>query len=75
MNWRDFIALEPGKRSGQPRIRGTRITVADVFGFLSSGMSAEAIVADFPQLSHEAIQACFAYAADRERHSRILVAA
>ena len=75
MNWRDFITLEPGKRSGQPCIRGTRITVGDVFGYLSSGMTVEAILEDFPQLSRDAIQACYAYAADRERHSRILVAA
>ena len=58
------ITIEPGKRDGKPCIRGLRITVADVLGYLKSGMSESDILADFPELTHEDIEACRAYAAE-----------
>ncbi len=44
------ITLEPGKRFGQPCIRGLRITVADILEYLASGMSIDEILADFPSM-------------------------
>ena len=44
VSYRDIITLEPGKRSGQPTIRGMRITVADVLSYLAAGMSHEEIL-------------------------------
>ena len=67
MNYRDIITIEPGKRSGKPCIRGTRMTVTDVLEYLAGGMTEEEILADFPDLTAEDIRACFAFAADRER--------
>ncbi|KAA6183831.1 DUF433 domain-containing protein [Thiohalocapsa marina] len=67
MTYAERIVIEPGKRAGRPVIRGLRITVYDVLGWLSSGMSAEDIIEDFPELEREDIQACLGYAADRER--------
>ena len=67
MNYRDIITIESGKRSGKPCIRGMRITVYDVLDYLASGMSIEDVLRDFPYLTREDIQACLAYAADRER--------
>ena len=64
MNYRDRITLEPGKRSGKPCIRGLRITVYDVLGYLASGMTVQEILNDFPDITQEDIQACLAYAAD-----------
>ena len=64
--------MEPGKRSGQPTIRGLRITVADVLSYLAAGMSHEEILADFPSLTEGDIRACLSYVADRER--RVLIA-
>jgi uncharacterized protein (DUF433 family) len=66
MNYQDIITIEPGKRGGKPCIRGLRITVYDVLEYLASGMSEEEILADFPDLTHEDILACLAFAADRE---------
>jgi uncharacterized protein (DUF433 family) len=66
MNYRHLITIEPDKRSGQPCIRGLRITVQDVLEFLAGGMSIEEILADFPDLTAEDIRACLAYAADRQ---------
>ncbi len=50
MNYKDIITIEPGKRGGKPCIRGMRITVYDVFGYLASGMTIEEIVDDLPDL-------------------------
>ena len=67
MDYSGIITIEPGKRSGKPCIRGLRITVYDVLEYLASGMTADQIVADFPELTHEDIRAVLAFAADRER--------
>lgn len=67
MNYQDYITIEPDKRGGKPCIRGLRITVYDVLDYLASDMTEQEILADFPDLTHEDIRACLAFAADRER--------
>ncbi len=74
MNYRDIITIEPGKRGGKPCIRGLRMTVYEVLAYLASGMSQQQILIDFPDLTGEDIQACLAYAADRERTQFTLAA-
>ena len=54
-------------RGGKPCIRGMRISVYDVLGYLVSGMSQEEILADFPYTEAEDILASLAFAADFER--------
>jgi uncharacterized protein (DUF433 family) len=71
-NYQRVITIEPGKRGGRPCVRGLRIAVADVLGWLAAGMSHEEILAAYPELTEEDIRACLAYAADRER--RIITA-
>lgn len=71
MSYEDIITIEPGKRGGQPCIRGMRITVYDVLSYLASGMTEEEILSDFPYLTREDILACLSYAAEREH--RMLV--
>jgi uncharacterized protein (DUF433 family) len=61
------ITLRPGKRSGKPCIRDSRITVYDVLSYLASGMTERELLDDFPSLEHEDILACYAYAAERDR--------
>lgn len=73
-DWRSLITMEPNKRGGRPCIRGMRITVFDVLSYLAAGMSAEAILNDFPYLTAEDIQACLAYAAERERQMLVVPA-
>ena len=68
MDYLKYIEITPGKRSGKPCIKNTRITVYDVLGSLANGMTIETILGDFPELSLEQIQACLAYAAEREHH-------
>ena len=66
------ITIEPGKRSGQPCIRGMRITVGDVLEYLSGGMTREQLLEEFPELEPDDINACLAFAAHRERHLEVL---
>jgi uncharacterized protein (DUF433 family) len=65
--WRSRITIESGKRGGRPCVRGMRITVYDVLSYLAAGMTPDEIVDDFPYLTREDIQACLAFAAERER--------
>ena len=51
------ITINPGIFNGKPIIRGMRFKVADVLGYLSSGMSIEEILEDFPYLEKEDITA------------------
>lgn len=67
MDYQHIITIEPGKRGGRPCIRGLRIAVADVLGWLAAGMSHEQVLTDYLELTEEDIRACLAYAADRER--------
>jgi uncharacterized protein (DUF433 family) len=71
VKYEEIITIEPGKRGGQPSIRGMRITVADVLSSLASGMSEDEILSDFPELTRDDIRACLAYAAERERQTLI----
>lgn len=68
MDYKARITVEPGKRSGQACIRGLRITVADLLGFLAAGMSHREVLEDFPALEAEDILAALAYAAEKCRH-------
>jgi len=57
------ITIEPGKRSGQPCIRGLRITVWDVLGWKAAGLSEEQILLDYPELEPADFAAVYDYAA------------
>jgi len=63
---RDIMTIEPGERGDKPCIRGLRITVYGVPGYLAAGMTPEQIVADSPDLTLQDIRACLPGAADRE---------
>jgi uncharacterized protein (DUF433 family) len=65
MDYRKFITIEPDKRGGRPCIRGMRITVYDILGWLAAGMSIEEIIREYPELTEEDIRAALAFAADR----------
>jgi uncharacterized protein (DUF433 family) len=73
IDYRDYITIEPGKRSGKPCIRGMRITVYDILSYLAAGMTIEEILVDFPELTKEDILASLAYAADAEKKIKIAV--
>jgi len=66
------ITVTAGQRSGQPCIRGLRVTVWDVLDMLASGMTEDEILREYPYLEPADFPAVYAYAsqAGRERLSR-----
>ena len=62
--YKDLITREPSKRSGQPCIRGMRITVGDILGYLAADMTVEEVLTDFLRLTREDVMAALGYAAD-----------
>jgi uncharacterized protein (DUF433 family) len=71
IDYREIILINPVIRFGKPCIRNTRISVYDVLSWLASGMTTKDIVEDYPELTENDIQACLAYAADREHRTRV----
>lgn len=64
IDWRDHIVSTPDVLHGKPRIKGTRIPVSLVLGYLASGNTVGEIIAEFPDLTKEQIVACLDYARD-----------
>ncbi len=75
MSLLERISVDPTIRFGKPCVRGTRITVGDVLSYLAAGMTEDGLRAEFPQLTQDAVRACLAYAAERERRSLSVPAA
>lgn len=67
MDYHEFLEIRSDKRFGKPCLKGTRISVYDVLNWLSNGMSREEIKSDFVEITDKMIDACLAYAADKER--------
>ena len=57
------ITIEPGKRTGQPCVRGLRITVWDVLTWLAGGMTEQQILDDYPELQPDDFPAVYEFAA------------
>jgi len=72
IDYHTIITIEPGKRIGKPCIRGLRITVDNILDCFAAGMNEQEILEDYDYLTQEDIRACFAYAADKERHTRVI---
>ena len=70
-HYTEIISIDPNVRFGKPVIRGSRISVYDVLGWLASGMSKDQVIEDYPELTTEHVNACLAYAADREHKHRL----
>lgn len=73
--WRERISINPEIRFGKPCIKGTRIAVLDILGWLAADMSFDEILEDFPELERADILAALAFAAHREEATKTLAAA
>lgn len=62
MNWREHIFSDPQILRGKPCIKGTRIPVALILGYLAAGRDAAAIQREFPDLKATDVAACLDYA-------------
>lgn len=67
-SWQSAITSDPQRRGGRACVRDLRISVGDVLGWLAQGQTVEQIVTDYPELTPADVQACLAYAAERESH-------
>lgn len=74
INYLDHISINSEIRFGKPCIKGTRIAVVDILQWLSSGMTYEEILEDFPALTLENIMAALAFVARREQITQISAA-
>ena len=63
MNHEDRIVRDPQICGGEPVFCGTRVTLRTVLASLAAGDSTEAILADYPALKAEDVQAAIAFAA------------
>ena len=58
------ISLSPDVLAGKPVIRGTRLSVEFVIGLLADGWGEADILTNYPDISHDDVIACLAYARD-----------
>jgi uncharacterized protein (DUF433 family) len=61
-NWRNEIVSTPDVLRGKPRIKGTRIPVSLILGYLAAGTTYDEIIKELPDLTKDQIAACLAYA-------------
>ncbi|MBN2541747.1 DUF433 domain-containing protein [bacterium] len=64
MNWVDYIVFDPNTCHGKACIKGTRIMVSVVLDNLTADLSVDEILASYPSLTRESIQAAILYAAE-----------
>jgi uncharacterized protein (DUF433 family) len=62
VDWKRFVVSDPEVLRGKPRLKGTRIPVSLVLGYLAAGTTFEEITSEFPDLTREQIAACLDYA-------------
>jgi len=63
-DWKEHIVSNPDVLCGKPRLKGTRIPVALVLGYLAAGYSFQKIIDEFPEMDENHISACLNYARD-----------
>ncbi|MDR1636830.1 MAG: DUF433 domain-containing protein [Treponema sp.] len=69
----EYITIDTGIRFGKPCIKGTRITVGDILGWLSKGIAVKEILEDYPELTEIHIRAALAFAAQRDAITQVLI--
>jgi uncharacterized protein (DUF433 family) len=68
---RSRITSDPEILGGKPLIRGMRIRVSDVLGYLAAGETRETLLREFPDLENEDITAALEYAQEASDHRMI----
>lgn len=67
MDWRERIVCNPDVLVGKPTVKGTRLSVELILGWLAQGWTHDMLLEAYPQLSREDILAALAFAADKLR--------
>ena len=63
MAWTERITIDADVCHGKPCVRGLRYPVTMVLGLMGTGMTAQDVLADYPDLEADDIQACLQFAA------------
>lgn len=71
MNWRDRIVVDPAVLVGKPVVKGTRLAVEFIMDLLAQGWNEAEILRNYPGLTREDLQACYAYATNMLRNEKI----
>ena len=71
-DWRDRITADPDILVGKPIIKGTRISVELILGWLANGWSFEQILESYPHITREDILAALAFAAEMMREDKYI---
>lgn len=72
MNWKDRISVDPTVCHGKACIKGTRIMVSVILDNLAAGETSDRILASYPTLEKEDVEAALRYASEMARE-RIVV--
>ncbi|GHU12247.1 hypothetical protein FACS1894161_0050 [Spirochaetia bacterium] len=72
-NLKSYITIDNNIRFGKPCVKGTRITVGDILQWLSTGMTHEEILEDYPELEEAHILSALAFAAERDAMTKVVV--
>ncbi len=72
MDWRERIVCDPEILMGKPTIKGTRISVELVLGWLGSGWSVEQFLENYPHVQREDVLAALTYASQYLREERFI---
>jgi uncharacterized protein (DUF433 family) len=62
MIWQERIIIDPEVMVGKPIIKGSRLTVEFIIDLLARGWKTEEVLANYPGIKAEDIQACLVYA-------------
>lgn len=71
LNWRDHISVDPQVCHGKACFAGSRVMVSTVLDNLAAGLDVDEILASYPSLTRQQIQAAVAYAADLARETSL----
>ena len=70
MDWRERIVTDPDLLMGKPVVKGTRLSVELILGWLAQGWTIERVLENYPQLQYADVLAALAFASDMLREER-----
>ncbi len=71
MNWRTYIHSDANVLLGKPVVKGTRLAVDFILDLFAAGWTTEQVLENYPTLTHESLQAVFAFAAECMREEAL----
>jgi uncharacterized protein (DUF433 family) len=71
-DWSDHVTSDPAVLGGKPIVRGTRLAVDFILGLFAAGWTQDQVLANYPSLTPDSLQAVFAYAAE-VLHEEVLI--